>query len=202
MAEHQHNGDHRGGPHTTETPDASYIKNVDVTHEVSDVNVNGIVKFVIALTVLTIAVLGLMLLLFKVLDTQTARKDEQTQPGPMAMTEQERLPPEPRLQQARGFGVKLENGEFVALDSNKAPAQPQAEYRIIHEQWQRMLTTGKSNDSDSMAALPIDQAMKQVLQANSLPVRQESGKAKTIEDVSVSLPTAASSGRKTVKRLE
>src|SRR5262245_59911233 len=160
MADHKHNGDRRSGPHVTETPDVSHIKNVDVTHEISDVNVGGVVKFVIALSVLTVAVMALMYVLFWELDKQVTKSDEQSQPGPMAMTEQERLPPEPRLQQARGFGVKLENGKVIDLDSNKAPSQPQAEYQILHEQWERVLTTGKSNESDSMAALPIDEAMK------------------------------------------
>ena len=38
--------------HTTETPDASYIKNIDVTHETSDVYIGGIAKFVVGLLVL------------------------------------------------------------------------------------------------------------------------------------------------------
>ena len=41
--------------HITETPDTSHIKNIDVTHEKSDVDVGSIAKFVIALLVLTIA---------------------------------------------------------------------------------------------------------------------------------------------------
>ena len=41
--------------HITETPDTSYIKNVDVTHEVSDVYIGGIAKFVVGLFILMIA---------------------------------------------------------------------------------------------------------------------------------------------------
>lgn len=47
---------HSGNGHEriTETPDVSHIKNVDVTHELSDVNVPAILKFVAGLTVMTI----------------------------------------------------------------------------------------------------------------------------------------------------
>src|SRR5882762_5900794 len=96
------NSKHDG--HVTETPDVSYIKNVDVTHEVSDVYVPGIVKFLVALTVLTIATFILMWGFFRVL------KNQETEPprSPMALTEKDRLPPEPRLQGAPGFSEDLE----------------------------------------------------------------------------------------------
>ena len=50
--------------HITETPDTSYIKNVDVTHEVSDVYIEGIAKFVLALTVLMFVSFVLMWAIF------------------------------------------------------------------------------------------------------------------------------------------
>ena len=49
MAKHDHNGH----GHVTEVPDTSHIKNVDVTHETSDVNVPALLKFVLALTIMT-----------------------------------------------------------------------------------------------------------------------------------------------------
>jgi hypothetical protein len=42
-----------GNGHKTETPDVSHIRNVEVTHETSDVNVNGVLTFVVGLTILT-----------------------------------------------------------------------------------------------------------------------------------------------------
>ena len=60
------NSKHDG--HITETPDVSYIKNVDVTHETSDVNVPGIVKFLVGLSVLTIVTFVLMWGLFRSLE--------------------------------------------------------------------------------------------------------------------------------------
>ena len=88
----------------------SHIKNVDVTHEASDVDISSILKFVMGLTVLGVVVFVLMWGMFRLLSAQEAEKEPP--PGPMAMTEQERLPPPPRLQAAKGFGVKLENGEW------------------------------------------------------------------------------------------
>jgi hypothetical protein len=200
MSKNGHNG-HKGDGrvHVTETPDVSHIRNPDVTHEISDVNINAILKFIGALTVLTIAVMGLMLFLFKFLDTQGSKRDLQAPPGPMAMTEEERLPPQPRLQAAKGFGVKLENGEWVDLESTKAPGQPQAEYWVVLQQWERMLNTGKDNESDTTAALPIEEAMKKVLEGDNLRSRPQTDQA-TWLDSAISMPTAASSGRMSEKR--
>src|SRR3982074_283010 len=98
MANSKHDG------HVTETPDVSYIKNVDVTHEVSDVYVSGIVKFLVGLSVLTIATFILTWGLFRSL----AHNATEPRPSPMALTEKDRLPPEPRLQGAPGFAEDLE----------------------------------------------------------------------------------------------
>jgi len=84
-----------GNGHKTETPDVSHIRNLEVTHETSDVNVNGVLTFVLALTILTISVFIGLIFLFNYLKGQAAKE---VQPGPMALSPQERLPPEPRLQ--------------------------------------------------------------------------------------------------------
>ncbi|MGI9165971.1 MAG: hypothetical protein ACR2G5_06230, partial [Pyrinomonadaceae bacterium] len=104
MAKIKHNG------RVTETPDVSHVRNVDVTHEMSDVNVPAILKFVGGLVVMTVAVYLLMYLLFGFFNAKEIKREGASPAGPMAMTEQEKLPPEPRLQSAPGFGVKLENG--------------------------------------------------------------------------------------------
>src|SRR5687767_7200494 len=88
----------------TETPDVSHIRNIEVTHERSDVNVSAIVKFVLLLTVMTVVTYILMWGLFRLFYAQAQKEP---QPGPMVMSEAERLPPEPRLQGARGFGDEL-----------------------------------------------------------------------------------------------
>jgi hypothetical protein len=200
MAGSRHNGNGHKSLHVTETPDVSHIKNLDVTHEVSDVDVSGILKFVLGLTVLTVAVFVLMWGLFRFFYAET---EKEPNPGPMAMTEQERLPPQPRLQAARGFGVTLENGQTVNLEMK----EPAAEFRVVREQWERQLKCpaeseahrngearemgGKVETKIIPTCLPIDQAMQKVVEAG-LPSRKEDGAS---SDPGLKLPTAASSGR-------
>jgi hypothetical protein len=193
MAKTKHQGN--GRKHATETPDVSHVRNVDVTHEMSDVNVPAILKFVLGLVVMTIGVYLLMLLLFSIFNAKETKKDETTPAGPMAMSEQESLPPEPRLQSAPGFGVKLENGQWVPLEKT----EPQAEYKVLRDQWNSVLKEGSKDQSGKTIGLPIEQAMKNVLAGQGLPVRpQESGPDKT-QDQLISVPSAASSGRVSMK---
>jgi len=188
----------------TETPDVSHIKNVDVTHEASDVSVEGLLKFVVGLTLFAALVFVLMWGMFRLL---SAQEDKELPPGPMAMTEQERLPPEPRLQAASGFGVKLENGEWVNLENK----EPEAEYRVLREQWERELKCSpeKSHAGSQHASsvegqpvcVPIDQAMEKVLQAG-LPSRKQDNASTGTGDSRLNLPTAESSGRVGEKRTQ
>lgn len=197
MTRNGHQGNGHG--HVTETPDVSHIKNIDVTHEASDVNVGGIVKFVVGLTIFAIAVQVLIWGMFRFFNAQEAGKEPQ--PGPMAMTEQERRPPDPKLQAAPGFGVKLENGQWVPLENR----EPQAEYRVLREQWDSQLNCGHSDSLEVLnrrACTPIDQAMQKVLEGKGLPSRPqaETNRGGPAEDYGIDMPTAASSGRMTEKR--
>ena len=187
MAGSRHNGKGHSSDdvrHVTETPDVSHIKNPDVTHEASDVNISGILKFVMGLTVLGAVVFVLMWGMFRLMNAQAEREPG---PGPMAMTEEERLPPPPRLQAAKGFGVQLENGERVNLEKR----EPDAEYRVLREQWERRLNCeGVEGVSDlgTNNCTPIDLAMEKLLQS-AVPVR-------TPEKTSPEAPpTGWSSGR-------
>ena len=194
MARTKHNGNGHDRLHITETPDVSHIKNLDVTHEASDVSVSGVAKFVAGLMVLGIVVFVLMWAMFRFLSAQ--EEEKAPKPGPMAMTPLERLPPDPRLQAAKGFGVKLENGEWVNLENR----EPDAEYRVLREQWERTLNEGARDQSGKTVGQPIDQAMQKVV---GLPSRvktiSEEGPGWRAEDYGVDPPTAASSGRMSVK---
>src|SRR6476660_6045424 len=93
-----------GSGHVTETPDVSHLRNVDVAHELSDVNIRGILTFIIGLTVMTIAVYLLMWGMFRALfAAENNNERKESPPPPMAMSGKERLPAEPRLQSAPGF---------------------------------------------------------------------------------------------------
>ena len=203
MAKNGHNG-HKGDGrgHVTETPDVSHIKNIDVTHETSDVNIGGILKFVVGLTIFGLIVQVLMWGMFRFFNAQ----EKEPPPGPMAMTKEERLPPEPRLQAAPGFGVKLADGQWVKLETR----EPDAEYKVLREQWERQLNckgsdiehaddrhSDQSEVARRPACMPIDKAIDALFEGQTLPVRapdKDSG-----NPPGISLPTAASSGRVTGK---
>lgn len=185
---------HKGSGHKTETPDVSHIRNVEVTHERSDINVRGVLTFVVVLTIATIAVCLGMWLLFGFFSKQQAKEP---QPGPMALSQEERLPPEPRLQAAPGFEVTLESGQKVNLEKGA----PQTEYRILRQQWEDNLRTGLKDQSGNTVGIPIDAAIDKVVSGDGLPTRAKVATGK-LQDYAISMPTAQSSGRETEKRLQ
>lgn len=192
MAKHDRKGN--GHEHVTETPDVSHIKNVDVTHETSDVNVGALLKFVFALTIMTVAVYILVLFLFKFLDAQEARNEPP--PGPMAMSERESLPPEPRLQAAPGFAEDL--AKSAGDPSSDKPKDPLWEIHVLREQWDRVLKEGPKDQSGRPTGIPIEEAMRKIVEGQGLPSRP-SGSQQDAGGYGDSLPTAASSGRMSVK---
>src|SRR5438067_180234 len=92
-----------------ETPDVSYITNPDVAHEESDVAVRPLLWFVGGLTFFTIVVSVVVLLMF--IYFQRREEAQELEASPLARQGKERLPPEPRLQLAPGFGVKTDDGQ-------------------------------------------------------------------------------------------
>ena len=184
----------KGNGHKTETPDVSHIRNVEVTHEASDVSVVGVGMFVLVLTIATIVISLGMWILFRYFDAQAAKE---RRPGPMALSQEERLPPEPRLQAAPGFDVTLENGEKVNLQNKP----PQAEYRVLREEWEKELRGELKDQSGSLIAIPIDQAIDQVVSGQGLPTRAKTAPQK-VQDYAIPMTIAWSSGRGTEKKLQ
>jgi hypothetical protein len=184
----------KGDGHRTETPDVSHIRNVEVEHESSDINVRAVVTFAVVLAI-SIAVVSFGLtFLFKFLSAQEAKRAPK--PGPMALAQKDRLPPEPRLQSAPGFGVKLENGQTVNLERSA----PQSEYRVLRSQWEENLRTGLKDQSGNVVGMPIDAAIDKIVSEGlGSKAKQPNGK---IEDYAIKMPTASSSGRETEKRLQ
>jgi hypothetical protein len=186
------NGQHKDDGHRTETPDVSHIRNVEVTHEASDISVNGVLTFVVALTVATIVISIGLWGLFRYFNAQEAKERG---PGPMALTKDERLPPEPRLQLAPGFAVTLENGQRENLQNKP----PQSEYRVLKQQWQEALNGQLKDQSGNSLGMPIEDAIKQI--GSSLPARTQTAPGK-LEDYAIGIPSAWSSGRVSEKRLQ
>jgi len=154
----------------TETPDGSYIKNVDVTHETSDVYIAGIAKFAIALLVLTVAVYFLMWGLFRVFESRVKEPPR----SPMALTGRDRLPPEPRLQGAPGFGEGLEknaNARKTAA-TGEPPKNPLWEIKAVRDQWNDVLENGPVDQSGKRYGMPIEKAKQEILK-QGLPSRKQ-----------------------------
>ena len=193
MAKHDHN-DHNGHGHATEVPDVSYIKNVDVTHETSDVNVPALLKFVLALTIMTAVVYVLMLFLFSFLYAQETTNEPPA--GPMAMSEQESLPPEPRLQSAPGFAADLSRS--VGDVNHQQPKDPLWEIHVLREQWDRDLLEGAKDQSGRTLGMPIKDAMEKFVAEQNAKAGANDA-AQSVERYDDHLPTAASSGRVSMK---
>jgi hypothetical protein len=162
--------DHKG--HVTETPDVSYIKNVDVTHEVSDVYISGIARFVVGLSILMIASFLLMWVMFRVFDTRI----KEPQRSPMALSDKERLPPEPRLQGAPGFGEGLEKTattESGAIaGAGNQPKSPLWEIKAVRDQWNDVLEHGPIDKDGKRYGMPIERAKEEILK-QGLPARSQ-----------------------------
>lgn len=168
--------DSKHNDHVTETPDTSYIKNIDVTHEVSDVYVGGIAKFVVALVVLMVVSFVLMWAMFRVLDTRSVEPPR----SPMALSDKERLPPEPRLQGAPGFADELSK-TAQAQKENKAevshevrgtapvPRDPMWEIRVVRDQWNEVLEHGPVDQNGQRYGMPIEKAKEEVLKQLAAP---------------------------------
>jgi hypothetical protein len=160
--------------HVTETPDISYIRNVDTAHELSDVQVGGVVKFVVGLFVMTVAVFFLTWGMFRMFE---ARSQEPPR-SPMALSGEERLPPEPRLQGAPGFGEALEKSatlnEAEASTATRSgnPKNPLWEIQALRKQWEDVLAHGAIDQNGKRIGMPIEEAKEEILK-QGLPVRSQ-----------------------------
>ena len=149
-----------------ETPDVSFITNPDVAHEESDVAVKPLLWFVGGLTAFTIVVCVVVLLMF--IYFQRREESQELEASPLARQGAERLPPEPRLQLAPGFGVTTDDGQkhdlYYKPNQEHVP-QPQSEYLVVRDEWRRELEDyGWADQQAGTVRIPIDDAMRLYLQ--------------------------------------
>jgi hypothetical protein len=156
-----------------ETPDVSYITNPDVAHEESDVAVRPLLWFVGGLTAFTIVVCLAMWIMFHYFLNREI--SQELKASPLARQGEERLPPEPRLQLAPGFGVTTDDGRRHNLSYENKPEgvpQPQSEYIAVRGQWARELEEyGWADEKAGTVRLPVDEAMRRYLQQH--PPKQQ-----------------------------
>lgn len=181
-----------------ETPDISYITNPDVEHEHTDVSVRPIAWFVVGLGVFGAVVCVLMLVLFNLLE-QRAESNELPS-SPLARTEAEKLPPEPRLQAAPGFGVTPPGEERKNLELQR----PQAEYEELRRAWKKQLDSyGTADPNTGLTRIPIDQAKQMYLARQAQQAAPAAAAAPSSSDGQPTIemmPMLSSSGRTTEKR--
>jgi len=152
-------------------------------YEQNVVGLKGIVYFGVGLLLLIIITFALMWVFLSVLEKDAAATKKST--NPMAMSDKEKLPPEPRLQLAPGFEVEGDGGKM-----NLELRAPQAEYLEVKKLWDKEWKEGqKDARTGAMISMPIDKAKELVLQR---PI-----KAKTDAEAgkSILIISDASSGR-------
>lgn len=129
-------------------------------YEENDIQLKGIIGFAGGLFLLIVITFGLMWAFLNVL--KDYNKENAGPQNPLAMTDKERLPPEPRLQAAPGFGVDSEKGRV-----NLELQMPQAEYRELKKQWDHSLEFGAKDEKTGVVTMmPIDQAKEKFLEQN------------------------------------
>ncbi|HST52812.1 MAG TPA: hypothetical protein VLJ61_12440 [Pyrinomonadaceae bacterium] len=160
-----------------ETPDVSYITNPDVAHEESDVAVRPLLWFVGGLTFFTLVVCGVVLVMF--IYFQKREESQEIEASPLARQGEERLPPEPRLQLAPGYGVTTDDGQkhdlFYKPNSERVP-QPQSEYLVVRDEWTRELQGyGWADQPSGTVRVPINEAMSLYLQRRQAKQQPQQG---------------------------
>ncbi len=152
------------------TPDVSHIRNPNVAYEHSDVPVTPVLKFVGGLVVFFVIICVVVLLMFKVLESRAEHNELKA--SPLAREGVDRLPPEPRLQMAPGWQVKLGDGQQVALSDPAHPdnptnpiPDPNAEYKAVRKDWDEQLNkVGFIDQQAGTVHIPIEQAKQLYLQ--------------------------------------
>lgn len=135
-------------------------------YEENEIRLKGIIGFGIGLFFLIVVTFGLMWALLNVLKDYS--KENADAKNPMAMSDKERLPPEPRLQLAPGFGVESENGKI-----NMELGAPQAEWRELEKQWAEIWKHGhKDSKTGVVTVMPIADAKARLLEQH---VKAKSG---------------------------
>lgn len=162
----------------------------------NEIGVRGIVYFGVGLFLLIVVTFVLMYIFqYGVLEEQRLAEDERDK-SPMAMTEEERLPPEPRLQGAPGFGVESKDGRV-----NLELRNPQAEYHELQEQWKELWENGeKDPKTGTVVATSMEAAIEKVLNDGSIKsVTGESGEKALQEATTV--VSSSSAGRMSSEKI-
>jgi len=139
-------------------------------YEANEVGTRGILLFVLGVFLLAVISFGLMWVFqHKVLEERALEEDKKNA-NPLALSAEDSLPAEPRLQSAPGFGVESKDGTRINLQLR----EPQAEYRELRKQWEKSWKEGeKDTKTKTVISLPIEEAKERVLKGNLIETRAE-----------------------------
>lgn len=119
----------------------------EARHEETDVDIRAILTFAAGLVVVLLVVSAIVGGIFRYFDAREARQEPPAYP--LAAQQENRLPPEPRLQ-----------------------TNPRADLRDLREQEDKTLSTyGWVDRNAGVVRIPIDDAMKRTIQ-RGLPARK------------------------------
>ncbi|MGI9056172.1 MAG: hypothetical protein ACR2F2_10275 [Pyrinomonadaceae bacterium] len=138
----------------------SYV-DFDKPYEQNLIGLRGVIYFAVGLFLLVVITFGLMWLLLDVFETQARETDDNAR-NPMQLSEQERLPSEPRLQSAPGFGVDTKDGRV-----NLELRNPQAEWEVLQEVYKDVWENGRKGNDGTYTVLPIEQAKEKMLEQSA-----------------------------------
>lgn len=129
----------------------------DLGYEQNNIEVKGIIYFVVGLFILIVITFALMAVLYGVMEDNALETQKVT--NPMILSDKDRLPPEPRVQSAPGFGVQGPNG-WVNLELTV----PQSEYWELRKQYKELWEKGvKDASTGTVVVLPIEEAKEKFL---------------------------------------
>lgn len=134
----------------------------DKPYEQNIIGMRGIIYFAVGLFLLIVVTFGLMWALQNVMEDQAIESKKSN--NPLMLTDKERLPPEPRLQAAPGFGVESANGRV-----NLELKAPQSEWWELQKQYKELWEKGQTTVSadgkqTTVVTLPIKDAKTRILE--------------------------------------
>ena len=165
----------------------------EMPYERNVIGLKGIVYFAIGLLILIIVTFSLMWALLGTLEDNA--QETKRSNNPMMLKEKERLPAEPRLQSAPGFGVDGPNGRV-----NLELREPSAEYREIHAQALNIWKNGTVDPkTGAITSMKIDEA-KDRLVASNPKAKTDPAAEKSFADSRMAISDSSAGRMATLKR--
>ncbi len=136
---------------------------IDVSkgYEKNEIQLRGIIVTTVALFLTCAISFWLMNVLQNYMEASWAETDKQNM-RPLGLSPEEKLPPEPRLQAAPGFGVDGPKGRI-----NLELKRPQAEWEELQKIWAAQEADGQKvfkDGKETIVTMPLADAKKKLLE--------------------------------------